>query len=510
MFVVAFALFILVGEIWSLATPLNGGPDERAHTIKAAAVVRGQWLGHPVPGAPGAYTSVRVPRIYTDFGIDDCVRGRPAEPEGTCPRRSVPDEVVQNRTYVGHYPPLYYLLVGWPTVLATQASIYLMRAMSVLASSLFLALAVATACCWSRSKVLLPAVAVAITPMALFLSGVINPSGLEISAAVAMWTAAVVLVTDQAADPPAALIGVLTAATCVELLVRGDSPLWPAVCLLVMLPLAWRRLPLRTLYRRVSVRVAGFCLGLAAAGTVAWYVVGQPQTIVPQGGAPPGATGSEVTRMIVGSTGSVVQQMVGNFGWLDTPAPFVTYLIWFGVAGALLLLAVLIGRARHLASLAVAIVASVLVTFVVLESTIRQENLAQGRYFLPLAVSIPIVAGALGVQAGLPRRASARWSSSALVLLCAGQVAAGWWALRRYLVGDRGPLLPTATVPGVWHPPLPGWTLDLAFLLAWTAFAFVGLAEIRRSTLGRPFDRANPVTAGTEEPMSPPVATLSD
>ena len=44
--VLAFSLFAL----WSQLTPLGSAPDEASHYVKAAAVVRGEWIGEPLDG----------------------------------------------------------------------------------------------------------------------------------------------------------------------------------------------------------------------------------------------------------------------------------------------------------------------------------------------------------------------------------------------------------------------------------------------------------------------------
>ena len=501
----SFTLFVFLGGMWSLATPLNGAPDELAQTIKAAALVRGQWIGVRQPGDRRAFTTVQVPAVFADFGNADCVRGHPAVPAGTCPVTPGSSRVVPAATYVGHYPPLYYLLVGWPSLLATRSSIYLMRAASVVVNSLFLALAVAVAWRWSRSRVLVAALGVAITPMAVFLSGVINPSGLETTAAVAMWTAGAVMVVDTPDHPPPGLVAVLTAAVCVELLVRGDSPLWPVAALLVMIPLGWGRFRLWAFLSRRA-----FWLGAAAAvasgvAALVWLVVGRPLTVASLGAALPGTPGSALARTAVGDAGALLHQMVGVFGYLHTPSPLFTYLAWAMAAGAVVMMAVLVGDRRVLAGLAVAVVLAVGVPFGVIFFTARQSSLDQGRYFLPLVVSIPIVCGVGGAQPGLPDRAAARWSAVVVALACAGQAAAGVWALRRYLVGVRGPLLPTARVPGAWHPPVPGWSLDLGFLAGWAAVAALARLASRPAPVGRPSPAAHrarpePVQAA---PLSP-------
>lgn len=55
-----FLLLSAITVLWSLATPLMAYPDEPVHTIKAAAVARGQIL--PAPGTSyGHGVHVQVP-----------------------------------------------------------------------------------------------------------------------------------------------------------------------------------------------------------------------------------------------------------------------------------------------------------------------------------------------------------------------------------------------------------------------------------------------------------------
>lgn len=493
-FLLCLALFVGLGQLWSLATPLDGAPDERVQIIKAAAVVRGQWIGDPVAGHAG-YTVVHVPEVYTTLGTGDCVIGKPTVPVGTCPYRATSAKVVAAQTYVGHYPPLYYLLVGWPTVFATRWSIFLVRLMGTLLDSAFLALAVAAACRWSRSLLLVPALAVAITPAVIFFTGVVNPSGLEMSAGIAMWTSAVILVSNgpkyRHSSGPVAILAV---SACVELLVRGDSFIWVPCCAAVIAPMAVGGVTLRPEAIRFSKYVALPALALSAVAAGIWMIVGKPLTVASLGKPAPGSPRAELVRDILGRSEPMVREMIGWFGWLDTPSPWVTYAIWYVIAGAIVMVALLVGRGRHLASLGLAIAAALAVPFVLLNAGIRTSSaIFQGRYFLALAVGVPIVAGCVSTQAGLPRWPAARLSIAVVALACVGQVAAGYWALRRYLVGSNGPLLPIDSVPGVWQPPLPAWFTDAGFVVLWGLLLWLAI----RYVLSFGADRKVPVGVGS-------------
>jgi hypothetical protein len=45
-----FLLVVVIGSVWALALPLLTGPDEESHAVRAAAMVRGDVVGHRAPG----------------------------------------------------------------------------------------------------------------------------------------------------------------------------------------------------------------------------------------------------------------------------------------------------------------------------------------------------------------------------------------------------------------------------------------------------------------------------
>ena len=86
-------------------------------------------------------------------------------------------------------------------------------------------------------------------------------------------------------------------------------------------------------------------------------------------------------------------QMLGAFGWLDTPLPFVALAFWIGLLLMLFLLTCA-GGSRRWRALTVGIAVVTLVLPVVFEvSQARWYGFPwQGRYILPFAVGLPIAA----------------------------------------------------------------------------------------------------------------------
>ena len=154
---VSFALFGVLGALWAMSVPTMGGPDEPAHVVKAAAVVRGDW-NTEVSWAAGGFgtriprTRVHVPENYGLPVLNDqlaCWGGKRhfrviCAPD--LPTRSGP--TTGSTTYVGTYQPTYYLLVGWPSlVLAPDRGLLAMRLAGAAVVAALLASA-ATGWCW--------------------------------------------------------------------------------------------------------------------------------------------------------------------------------------------------------------------------------------------------------------------------------------------------------------------------------------------------------------------------
>jgi hypothetical protein len=412
---------------------------------------------------------VRVPKTY-DYtsAMVHCYMFEEAV-SAACAAAPTPSaQIVRTMTHVGRYPPAYYLAVGWPSLLTHNvAGLYLMQAASVILCSIFLALAVATARRWSSSALMVPAIAVAATPMALFLASSVNPSGLEVAASVAMWTAATVLVAEHLASPPKALIAVLALSAGALVWTRPTALVWPLVVVAVLAPAAWGRFQPRVLMRADILTSAGG-FAITALGAVLWVVLARATSVL-QNFVPLPATSSfdHVVSYVIGHFPSLLAQAVGDFGWLDTPVPRFVLAAWALLGAALVAMAIVhcskTGRSRRtLASLFMAVLASFFVPVVSLVAVAHSYGYAgQGRYFLAIWAGVPIVAAGL-VCVGSARRWARPLTIATGLLVASAQAVAFYWALRRYIVGIPGPLVWSGSRTSgrlQWHPPVPGWWL---------------------------------------------------
>ena len=210
---------------------------------------------HTSADCDAAVTIVSVPESIAHFTVPACyilyVYGSSCGHGLQGSGREVPAA-----TYVGRYPPLYYAIVGLPSLAwHTSLTDYLMRLLSGLLTALMVGLALALSSVWSRSRLLVLAVAVAATPTVLIFGSAVNPSGLEMAASLCVWTGGLILVLDHAEHPPPSLVYGTAAAAIVLVLTRGLSPFWLALIAVSLLALAPRSLPV--LVRCHAVRVAG-------------------------------------------------------------------------------------------------------------------------------------------------------------------------------------------------------------------------------------------------------------
>jgi hypothetical protein len=472
-----------------VGNPLGNAPDEPAQVIRAASVVHGQFLGTPVPGRASAFTSVRVAGTYNELNnLPTCYKFDDQQPASCAPGLHSDSKVSPAVTYVGRYPPLYYLLVGIPSLLSSRpSSIYAMRLCSVILSSALIALALATAWRWSKSRLLVAAVAAAATPMEFFLAGSVNPSSMEISSALCAWTAASILVLDHPRDPPKGLLTVGGVGVVLLMLARGPSALWVVSILVALLPVAWGRLDLRQWWARFDARIASGVVVVAAMVAGGWDLLAHGLAVAPTGVPPKTESTARIAAAIIRTFGATLEGAVGNFGWLNTLAPAAAVLIVGAVVAIPVVACLITGPGRVLTSQAIIVGLSVAAPFVLTLADARRIGFpVQARYFMPLWVGVPIFCAATisGDQLS-PERI---WRV-ARIMLSLSAIALGicfYWLMHRVTVGLGGPYSPLSHMTGEWHPPLSQAALDGLFLvgLLWLWYTLLKLCRAQGSAAG--------------------------
>lgn len=459
-------LLAALASLWALATPIAGSPDEPAHVVKAASVVRGELLPSEMIAAGGV---LEVPAAFDYEYSQGCFAFFSDVPASCAPPLTAdPAAPVSSHSSASLYNPVYYALVGWPSLLMPDVSgIYAMRIVSAVLCSFFIAACFWMIASWRSRRLPAAAVLIGLTPIVLYLMGTVNPNALEFTGGLALFTAMLGIVLEPDERRLGSRLVLVVVAAALVSNTRGISPLW--VALLLVLPLIL--LPGRRLLRlltRPSVLVS-ILLIIATALFSAWWTLSSNSL-----GTSPSA-GPEIVPEVPGvGLGPVdaffgefgnfylrMRQMVGVLGWLDTPlSPTAYYLVYLLVA-ALVLGVVVFVRGRKL----VFVIATALV-FVAVPPAVQSVYVAkggyiwQGRYSLILLMTLLLAMGACIA-------ASARfdaWSARHRGLATAASwlVALVWafvtvWAflttLRRMSVGYRNDWLQMLD-PGAWVPPL--------------------------------------------------------
>jgi hypothetical protein len=493
---VAACLVAVLGTVWALATPLFAAPDEPAHAVRAAATWTGDFSGREFQvdaGRAGRVTIKRyeVPSPY-ELGqpIAACNAFKALVPAGCGPPFLPTGETTRASSTAGFYPPLFYVMAGWPAAVTEGArSMYLMRLTHVAACAALVGLA-AWASARRRGSLALTGLMLSVTPMVAFLSATVNSSGLEITAAIGLWCTLAALL-----DPPghagerrwgeAAAVVVTGLTLCFS---RTFSPGYAAVICGITL-LSAPGVGVRSLLRRREVLTA--LAVLAVGGAVATLLIATSgQFDTPATSGVPLPDGETPLSIGLGFQEMSFRQMIAVFGWLDSGTAQLAYYSWLIAVGTLLIGGVVVGGWRRLSGAGLALLATVALPIAANWQQVETAGFVwQGRYSLPFAVGIPILAAMALDESrtlGAPERRRAVIGIGVLAVVA--QTYALYWSLRRTGVGQAGDLVFFADA--TWSPPFLG---NLGALLTVVALGVVTVWLLARA----------PAIVGGAEPDDP-------
>lgn len=279
--------YTLLVAAWIVANTPSAVPDEPANLIRAAGIGQGDLEGAAAHYEPGVLDYLTAPqRAFFEeqsqsfliparaTPIDPgCFAFRP-EQTAACLRTTPAPTTGSLRmiTYVGAYPPLAYLPAALATRLATeplQANM-IGRALSALPCLLLLVGAM-WLLDWGPSRWPLAAGVLAATPLTVFFASGVNPSGVELCAALCVGAGLVALASGRRGR---GLWAVLAAAGATFALSRPASFALAGAVVIAALPiLSWRTLR----EQRGAALLAGGAVAAAALLGLAWAMTHQPR-----------------------------------------------------------------------------------------------------------------------------------------------------------------------------------------------------------------------------------------
>jgi hypothetical protein len=506
------AAYALLLAAWVFGNPPFASPDEPAHYLRSLGIARGELVGEPAElpvGAPPPGLSEEIhraqlawmsqfttvvevpPNLAPSAWYGGCLAAAPTRPATCLDEAEPPREASLHLTHVGRYPPLPYALPSLAMLPAGDALTANRLGRTAAATTCFALLALSIALLWGRdgSRLSLLGLTVAVTPMAVFLCATMNPNGLEIAAGIAFLSGMIRLARET--RPPTWVWGAAGGAAVVLALSRTPGALWIALGAALLVGLRGARETLLLVRRTPApAAAAAASAALAVGATFAWEATYGSRAEV---GLSPVRESLEAAW---GWLPSILEQQVGVFASLDLPMPAPAYTAWYAIVVALVVAAALSAPLRQRLVVAAALLAAVVVPVLFWAAILRHSLFPpQGRYFLPVAAALPLLAGeALYRNRARLQPATAYALAAGVTLVAAATQFIGWLTnARRWAVGSEGPWWFPATPD--WSPPATWWPWLLA---AAAGSALLAAPFVLRPAAGRP--------AGAPARAAPPTA----
>ena len=353
---------------------------------------------HFGPFLVGRVGTVHVPAWVSDVsdpqGVPSAPSCIPAACELGLPSGTSSTRTVLDATQFSNYPPLYYLLVRVPTLIATgTGTLYGVRCLGVLLDSALFALGMYLLVRYIPRRSVLVGALLALGPMVLFSSAVVSSSGMETAAGFAAWCGGLCIVEVERTERITGGLdcprvrGAHIESTHQFRQHGGDPSCLGGARGVVAMPRACAPAePVHTLVR--GDRRVGH-------SWVFRLVEGQP-ILAGYGERPPLSLAGKHLADACGSSPVNCGNFSATSGGSTLPAPAWVSLAWAVVVIGVLLyaLAVSVVHVARCPLLSLAIVVMPILFEAPKLNTVGTDR-PTGRYWLPLAVGLPLVASAV-------------------------------------------------------------------------------------------------------------------
>jgi hypothetical protein len=417
--------------IWALANPMFASPDEPAHMVRAQGIVHGDSKEpYVTDGIPGDQVMCMV------FNWDltaDCMNlrwGEKGQIQGS------PTDT---------YPPLFHGIAGIPSLFFHGLKgAYIMRLwMALVCSSI---LAIAATLLWLRRQNIwsIGGVVATITPMVVFTTSTVNPSGITAALAGLIWAGG--LNITKPTNTTNARLSRWAFVTSVILFpfLRRDALAWEFVVLAILASTMSRRRFSELKRDRVMV---GALVAVTVNMAFVWFTWSGTATDSFVSNSASHGGGSWAAGL--GSLYTKILEMIGWFGWLDSPMTSESWVLLLCLLFGVISIAASGGEKSLSRTLVITV--STLVLAPVIIGTVRYPYV-QGRYLLPLWVGCGMLAGQALAESDLPKLFLKRIFQLFVGLIAIVQFFAFAQNLRRYAVGRTGSWRFFQNPS--WHPPM--------------------------------------------------------
>ncbi len=456
---------LILTVAWALASRPFSAPDESAHFVRAVGIAQGSLLGPRAQRSVGTPLPSEGPVIPSQRQFEQAntrayrVPGALSPADARCSTpASAPSSGCLEGSYTGDYLPLSYAVPALAIKAAGHLPLagWLSRIAALLVADAFLLIAVAAI--WNGRVISLAGILLAATPMVLYETSVLNPTGLEFTANLALIACLLRLSRDGRVSRTLGLGLAVSGAGTV--LAWQPGPLFLildvlAVGLLFGSPAARRAfVDVRRALAPVIV-----VWGLALAGWVAWTLAVGSDGV---GVSISDGLGIGAHNLLDHQLAQPILYSVGRFGYLDVPLPGWFEALWLVAIAGLLISAVLVARWRdRFALLGVSLGVVVYPAGFYVLAYASSGFTMQARYVMPVLCLVPVLAGEVWTRSA---RAEARPGLERGVLSGLGLLQlVAWYVNAKASAGSSTLGLGQSAT---WSPPL-GWA-------PWGAVALLG------------------------------------
>jgi hypothetical protein len=408
---VTVAALIAVGTLiiqlaWILTVPPYRGSDEFDHVYRAASVAQGYWRPEQVASPEGRGLLIPVPREIVTDGTEMCSSYEYTGPANCRPVETLDDGLVTVASAASLYHPAFYWLIGTPALPFTGVdALYAMRAVGALLCAFLVGLAAWASIVTSRTVWPLASLVLALTPVTLYSMAMPAPNGIELAAAVCVWVSLVgILRADSSTAARNGLALVFGVGGIVLATVRTLGPLWLGLIVLTCLLAGNRRRAMSLLRGPTWAQLlAGGATALAVCGS-AWWIISERQVASLERIS---AVDMNPWVPALGEVPLWIFQSIAAFPLRDEPAPLLVYGLSLTTLVVLGAAALRHGRSRDRWLLVGVSFAALAVPFVITLTTVEVAGTFwQGRYSLPYAFGVVLVAGVILDRQSLSRRST--------------------------------------------------------------------------------------------------------